>query len=91
MSLGEMLEHGEGVVKNMQRACNYYTMAAKRMSQLAQWNAGLLLESRRYCFQNISQAVHYFRLCANSGRYEEGFLCAAMVLRSHVSRIRKIW
>ena len=67
IAMGEIFEHGDGVTASIIKANKYYLGAADRLSPIGQWKVATAFENGIGIKKNIYRAVHYFRLCANSG------------------------
>ena len=83
IALGEMFEYGDGVTASIIKAMNYYMRAADRLSSVGQWKVAIALESGIGIKKNIHGAVHYFKLCANSGNVEAQRKSATYYMKGH--------
>ena len=83
IALGEIFEYGDGVTASIIIATKYYMSAADRLSSVGQWKVATALENGIGIQKNIHRAVHYFRLCANSGYARAQRKSATYYMKGH--------
>ncbi len=66
-SLGLMFESGEGVARDLHRALQLYTEAARQGSADGAYNLGCLYEHGRGVKLNLAQAAQHFRVAESLG------------------------
>ena len=62
-----LLEHGEGVAKDLGRAAHWYEKAAEQGKKIAQFNLGGLYERGEGVEQDAARAAHWYAKAAEQG------------------------
>src|SRR5689334_7955004 len=66
-NLGFYYEYGKGVAKDLEKAVEFYTLAANQANAAAQYRLGICYQNGKGVVQDLKKAVEFYTLAANKG------------------------
>ena len=72
-NLGSIYLNGKYVVRDINKAIHYYSLAADQSTPQAEFNLGVIYLNGKYVVRDINKAIHYFSLASNQNYPEAQF------------------